>query len=282
MGEALALVSALFFGTAHFLNGLLARRLDSATVALIGQLGGTVLVLLAAPLFAAPHVSGSALGWGALSGIGTGIGVAFLYRGMSNGRFSVVVPLSDVAAVALPVLTGVVLLGDRPPLPAWCGIAAAPAALWLITRSGRGDDERGGGTTALGAHDGLVAGAGFAMQFIALAQADAAAGLWPLVASRAASVLTLLPQIAHHPGRLRLPPRLGWSCLGAGGLGTLAIALYTLATREQLLSLAVVLTALYPAIPVLLGVTVLRERLTRAQGTGLVCAAAAIALISLA
>jgi drug/metabolite transporter (DMT)-like permease len=77
-----------------------------------------------------------------------------------------------------------------------------------------------------------------------------------------------------------MAPRLAWSCLGAGALGTIAIALYTLATREQLLSLAVVLTALYPAIPVLLGVTVLHERLSRAQTIGLVCAAAAIALIS--
>ena len=37
-------------------------------------------------------------------GVGTGIGVAFLYRGLTNGRMSIVVPLSDVGAVALPVL----------------------------------------------------------------------------------------------------------------------------------------------------------------------------------
>lgn len=67
-----------------------------------------------------------------------------------------------------------------------------------------------------------------------------------------------------------------------GALGTTALALYTLATREQLMSRVVVLTALYPAMPVLLGVTVLRERLTRTQKTGLACAAAAIVLISLA
>jgi drug/metabolite transporter (DMT)-like permease len=279
VGEILALVSALFFGTTHFLNGLLARRVDSVAVAVIGQLGGTALILAVAPFVAAPHLGGGPLAWGALSGIGTGVGVGFLYRGLSRGRFSVVVPLSDVAAVALPVLVGVALLGDRPGPPAWCGIAAAPPALWLITRSGRADEDGGDGVAA-GARDGLIAGVGFAVQFIALARADAAAGLWPLVTSRAASVLALLPLIAADPGRLRMAPRLAWSCLGAGALGTIAIALYTLATREQLLSLAVVLTALYPAIPVLLGVTVLHERLSRAQTIGLVCAAAAIALIS--
>ncbi|MET9863440.1 EamA family transporter [Streptomyces smyrnaeus] len=289
MGEALALVSALFFGTAHFLSGLLARRLDSSAVALIGQLGGTVLMLLVAPWSAAPHITGGALGWGALSGVGTGIGVAFLYRGVSGGRFSVVVPLSDVAAVALPVLIGVALLGDRPHLWAWYGIAAAPPALWLIARSARAD-ENGSGIgsdsdssrgIASGAHHGLAAGLGFALQFVALAQADPAAGLWPLVAGRAASVLVLLPLVARRPARPRLSAGSVWGCLGAGSLGTLGITLYTLAAREQLLSLAVVLTALYPAVPVLLGVAVLRERLTRLQGAGLVCAAASMALISL-
>lgn len=79
-----------------------------------------------------------------------------------------------------------------------------------------------------------------------------------------------------------MPGRLAWSCVAAGALGTAAITMYALATREQLLSLAVVLTALYPAIPVILAMTFLHERLTRAQKFGLVCAGAAIALISLA
>jgi drug/metabolite transporter (DMT)-like permease len=47
--------------------------------------------------------------------------------------------------------------------------------------------------------------------------------------------------------------------------GTMAIALYTLATRQQRLALAVVLIALDPVIPVVLGLTVLRERVTRLQ-----------------
>ncbi len=277
MGELLALISALFFGATHFLNGLLARRLDSAAVALVGQLGGTVVAFAVAPLFSASHVSASAVAWGALSGLGTGIGVAFLYRGMGRGHFSIIVPLSDVAAIALPVLVGVALRGERPGLLAWVGIAASLPALWLITRRS-GPDENGG--TASGISDGLIAGIGFALQFIAIAQADEAAGLWPLAASRAASVLCLLPLIVRKPATLRASARSILACLGVGILGTMAMTLYTLATRAQLLSLTVVLTALYPAIPVLLGIIVLRERLNRIQITGLICAGAAIALIS--
>jgi drug/metabolite transporter (DMT)-like permease len=70
--------------------------------------------------------------------------------------------------------------------------------------------------------------------------------------------------------------------VASGATGTLAIVLYTLATREQLLAVAVVLTAMYPVIPVLLGLTLLRERVTSAQTVGLGLAGAAVGLIALA
>ncbi|BCJ34483.1 hypothetical protein Athai_19860 [Actinocatenispora thailandica] len=134
MGELLALAAAVCFGTNHVLSALLARRSGSFAVALTGQIGGTLLVLAAALLIGARHVAPTALGRGALSGLGTGVGISYLYRGMSRGNLSIVVPLSDVAGVALPVLTGVALLGNRPSPLAWCGIAAALPALWLVSR----------------------------------------------------------------------------------------------------------------------------------------------------
>lgn len=275
MGEALALGAALCFGITDFVSALLARRVHSAAVALVAQLGGTALILVAALLVPAPTVTPGALGWGALSGIGTGIGVAFLFRGMGIGQLSVVVPLSDVGGVVLPVLTGVLLLGERPSALCWLGIVAAAPALWLVTHVGRGRP------TAEGSVDGLVSGLGFALQFVALVAVDPAAGLWPLVASRVASVGTILPMaLAARP--LRMPWRFALAAAGSGAVGTLAITCYALATREQLLAVAVVLAALYPVVPVLLGLTVLRERITRTQTAGLGLAGAAVGLIALA
>ncbi|WP_241267610.1 hypothetical protein [Streptomyces scabichelini] len=85
MGELLALASALCFGITHFVNGLVSRRADGVTVALHAQLGGTALSVAAA--LATGHGSPAAvdLGWGVLSGAGTGIGVAFLYRALAKG-----------------------------------------------------------------------------------------------------------------------------------------------------------------------------------------------------
>jgi drug/metabolite transporter (DMT)-like permease len=275
VGEALALTAAVGFGITEFVSALLSRRMHSAAVALVAQLGGSAAILAAAPLVPAPVVTSASIGWGALSGLGTGIGVAFLFRGLTVGPLSVVVPLSDVASVALPVLVGVLILGERPSTLGWLGIVAAAPAVWLITYRGRG------GTTA-GAADGLVSGLGFALQFVALVPVEPAAGLWPLVASRVASVVTVLPIVIGARARLPASPRLLLAAVASGAIGTLAIVCYTLATREELLAVAVVLTALYPVVPVVLGLVLLSERLTWGQTAGLGLACAAVCLIALA
>lgn len=272
MGAVLALGSALCFGIADFAGGLLSRRASAAAVALTGQVFAMVLMLAIAPLVPAADVALPALGWGVLSGIGTGAGMMFLYRGLSHGSMSVVVPLSSVGAVALPVVLGVVLLGDRPSLLAWIGIVVAVPALWFVSRI-----RHGAAVAASGSLDGLVASAGFALQYIALAQADPAAGLWPVAIGRIASVLTILPLTG--PGLSRLPWRITLLAAGNGAVAAAAQVCYALAARYQLLAIAVVLSSLYPAIPVLLGLTALRERLNRQQVLGLVGAAAAIGLL---
>ncbi|GGT33446.1 hypothetical protein GCM10010271_41720 [Streptomyces kurssanovii] len=48
-----------------------------------------------------------------------------------------------------------------------------------------------------------------------------------------------------------------------------------------MLAVAVVLASLYPAIPTVLGLAVLNERVTRWQVTGLVSASAAVVLLTL-
>jgi hypothetical protein len=50
VGEALALGAALCFGITDFVSALLARQVHSAAVALVAQLGGTALILVAALL----------------------------------------------------------------------------------------------------------------------------------------------------------------------------------------------------------------------------------------
>ena len=55
---------------------------------------------------------------------------------------------------------------------------------------------------------------------------------------------------------------------------------YVLATHAGLLSLASVLTSLYPAVTVILAVALLHEHASRVQRVGLVLAGAAVVLIT--
>ncbi|MBP2471590.1 drug/metabolite transporter (DMT)-like permease [Crossiella equi] len=268
-GELLALAAALCFGVTHVVNGLLARRVDGAVVALWAQLGGTVVSLALPLLFPAAPPSWAALGWGALSGLGTGLGVAWLYRAMGKGALSVVVPVSDVGAVALPVLAGLTLWAERPSLTALLGMALALPAIGLLSRSG-------GERLAAGAGLAALSGIGFAVQFVAMARLLPEDGFWPVVASRVVSVLVIRALCRS----VRAPARVALGAVGAGALGTVAVVCYLLSAQRQLLTVAVVLSALYPVIPVLVALLFLRERVSRAQVLGLVGAAAAVVLIA--
>ncbi|WP_116203483.1 EamA family transporter [Amycolatopsis circi] len=264
MGALLALASALSYGFSDFLGGILSRRSGFARVALLGQVGGLVTAAIAAPLVSSAEPRLTDLAWGALSGAGTGIGMVSLFRGMGRGAMSVVVPVSAVVGVALPVLTSVTVFGERPAPAAWAGIALALPALWLVA----------GGTTgtrrALG--DGLIAGFGIAVQYLALAQASPSSGIWPVAAGRVAAIAVVALvalRLAPRSNRTARVSRHDLGSLLAGALAALALVCYLFATRTQFLAVAVVLSSLYPIVPVLLGITALRERLRWRQTIGL-------------
>ncbi|WP_285486948.1 DMT family transporter [Amycolatopsis taiwanensis] len=276
MGELLALASAACYGLSDFAGGLLSRRASFVAVALIGQLSGLALAFVAAAITTSALPGLADLGWGAASGVGTGIGMMFLFRGLSRGAMSVVVPVSAVGGVALPVLVGVTL-GSRPSPVTWLGIALTLPALWLVSQP-----RRGTGRQVLPAMaDGLIASGGIALQYLALAQAGPHSGLWPVVAGRvtAAATIAALAVPVGTGLRLRLPTRHTLTAVMTGGSAALALVCYLLATRDQLMVVAVVLSSLYPVIPVLLGIGVLGERLSRQQIAGTVGAGLAIALI---
>ncbi|WP_037676592.1 EamA family transporter [Streptomyces griseus] len=269
MGALLALTSAVVYGIVDFTGGILSRRTHFATVTFLGQVGGLVLASLAALVVPAEAVGSGDLLWGALSGVGSGAAMHFLNRGLSHGAMSVVVPVSAVTSVALSVLCGVAH-GDRPGGLAWIGIALTVPALWLVSGGGAGE---GGGT-----RDGLLASLGGAVQYLALAQAGPAAGLWPLAAGRAAAVLVLLPTAARHARRTSVV--CGTQAVAVGAGAALGLTLYQLATYQQMLAVAVVLASLYPALPVILGLVLLHERVSLRQVLGLSGAAVATVLLT--
>ncbi|ONF72361.1 hypothetical protein AVR91_0209090 [Amycolatopsis keratiniphila subsp. keratiniphila] len=72
-----------------------------------------------------------------------------------------------------------------------------------VSRSGAGDAE--GAKSSV--RDALIASAGFAVQYLALAQAVPEAGLWPVVASSLAATSAILPIVIRRWNGVRLPWR---------------------------------------------------------------------------
>lgn len=280
MTVVFALVSAILYGVSDFAGGVASRRLSVWPVGLlacVGAFAGSVVVALAEP----GDPSRVDLAWGLLAGIGSGSGTAFLYRGLSAGRMGVVAPVSAVGAVLVPLLVGL-LAGERPDLLAWTGIVLALPGIWLVSREEDGVDGAGTGGGGDGLLDGVLAGLGFGLLFAALGQVPDSAGYWPLVANQTTSVLSMA-LVAVLVGANPLPRRRAEAVgLVPGVLATLAVLFFILATHRGLLSLAAVITSLYPAFTVLLAIVVLRERVHRAQALGLALCALTIVCVSAA
>jgi drug/metabolite transporter (DMT)-like permease len=286
MAILLALVSALCYGTSDFIGGVLSARIKPWTAAFTGQLAGGVLLGLVCLVQGSP-LPVSAVGWGALAGLGGGVGIISLYRGLSTGRMGVVAPISGVLAALVPAAVGVIT-GDRPSLISWLGILAALPATWLIAGS---DDASVDGTAPApasaprsglgeGVLDGLLAGAGFGLSFAAVPQAPASAGHWPVAIELlvAAAVAVVGATVAREDWVPRT--RTALFSISTGVLAAAALASFLEATHHGMLTVTSVIAALYPAATVLLAVVVLRERVHRIQALGLGLCAVAVALVA--
>jgi drug/metabolite transporter (DMT)-like permease len=270
----LALLGAVAYGVSDFIGGLASRRTSVWPVALLACVGAFVSALVLA--FMIPgHPHADDVMWGLLAGLGSGAGTAFLYRGLSAGRMGVVAPVSGVGATTLPVLIGV-LAGERPAPLVWCGIVAALPGIWLVSRDEKGHESTGGSGLA----DGILAGVGFGLLFAALGQVPASAGYWPFAANQLASVLSVTAACLLLGGDPLPRAATQWWGIAAGVLAAAAGLAFLLATHHGLLSVSAVLVSLYPAFTVLLAALVLRERIHRVQGVGLVLCGAAVVLVA--
>ncbi len=202
------------------------------------------------------------------------MGTAFLYRGLARGRMSVVAPVSGVGTALIPVVVGVAG-GGVPTLVASLGIVLALPAIHLVAKV---QDEGAGRGGLL---DGTLAGVGFGLMFTALAQADEAAGLYPLAASQATSVVGVVATAVVLRQAWVPRERGAWRGLLLGPFGATAAGLFVLASQQGLLAIVSVVSSLYPAGTVVLAALVLHERVRRGQALGLALAAVAVSLVAL-
>ena len=279
MGALLGLAAALAYGVSDFVAGVASRRHHFMWVSLLGFVAALV-VSGAAAVTQDVRPQATALLWGALSGVGSAIGTLGLFRGYARGEMAVAGPLSAVGAAAFPTVVGAAL-GERLPLVGLVGVLLAFPAIWMMSRAPQEEDMPRGVARA-GTVDGLVSGAGFGLLFVALAQAGDGSGLWPVMAGEVVAVVLLGAVTAVRRPTWDVDRRWLGIIVAAGLLSIAANILFFLATHRSLLTVAAVLTSLYPGVTVAMGAIWLDERPDRLQKTGLVLGAVAVTAIVVA
>jgi drug/metabolite transporter (DMT)-like permease len=279
MGALLGLAAALAYGVSDFVAGVASRRHHFMWVSLLGFVAALV-VSGAAVVAQDVRPQATALLWGALSGVGSGIGTLGLFRGYGRGEMAVAGPLSAVGAAAFPTVVGAAL-GERLPVVGLVGVLLAFPAIWMMSRAPQEEDMPRGVARA-GTVDGLVSGAGFGLLFVALGQAGDGSGLWPVVAGEVVAVVLLGAVTAVRRPTWDVDRRWLGIIVAAGLLSIAANILFFLATHRSLLTVAAVLTSLYPGVTVAMGAIWLDERPDRLQKTGLVLGAVAVTAIVVA
>ena len=282
-----AVFSSISFGAGDFLGGLATRRMALIAVMLGNQAAALLALLILAwivtPFFLPPHD----LALSILAGISTSIGIPLLYKGLAIGPMSIVAPVTALVAILLPVLYGIVTLGEAPPALTLSGFAIAGMAVFLL---GGGDKlfdalrpsgERPATPLRAFAY-ALGSGTCIATFYVATRNCSPESGLWPLVAARLVALIAMAglaflrrgQQPLAWPGAL-----LALYVFLSGALDGGGNAFYLLAAHSGELGVVATITSLYPATTILLARYTLGERISLPQTVGVVSALAAIAAI---
>ncbi len=208
-----------------------------------------------------------------LAGLAGAVGLAALYRGLSIGNAASVAPTAAVIGAALPVAFGIFMEG-LPSAARLMGFALAFLGIWLVSRSDT--------TERLVSRQGFLlaclAGIGFGCFFILIAQVEPGKILTPLIVARSVEFCTAILLIRVNrlsfPSLTSNPVALLAGVLDAGGN-----VFYLLAKQFIRLDVAAVLSSMYPASTILLASLVLKEKVSRNQGIGVLVCLAAISLI---
>ena len=273
----LGLAAAVLYGIGDFAGGITSRRHGAVTVLLYSYPVGALLMAAMLPFFGG-HLDTRSFSFGLLGGAAGLVGVVVMYSLMTIAPINIISPVTAVLAAIVPVVASV-LIGERPQILAWLGIALGLGAVVLVSRT---TDEHPHGRIGIKIILlAFVSGLGFGLYFVFLARAGDHSGLWPLVVSRFASAALILP-VAYARGAFEaVRGRTLLIVVVAGACDALANMCFLLASRQGLLSIASVLTSLYPATTVILAVWLLKEHTSPLQRVGLALAGGAIVLVTI-
>ncbi|MEU9147007.1 DMT family transporter [Streptomyces sp. NPDC048349] len=286
MTALFALATAVLWGLADFGGGLLTRRIPALTVVVVSQVAA-VLVLGAVVLgTGAWREAGPQLWFAVGAGLVGPVAMFSFYKALALGPMGVVSPLGSLGVV-VPVTVGLVL-GERPGPGQFAGIAVAVVGIVLAG----GPELRGAPVQRRAVVLTLIAAFGFGAVMALIAEASATVtGLFlALFVQRVTNVAVggAALWVRTRRGTPALPsgtgPRVLWGLMPAlafvGLADVAANGTYSIAAQNGPVTVAAVLSSLYPVITALAAFAVLKERLRPVQAAGAGLALAGTALLA--
>lgn len=274
MSVFFGLACAFVWGAADFSGGIAAKRTNPYGAVIIAHGFSLLMLLTLVFLLHEPLPPLPDLLWGWVAGLGGGMGLVLLYTSLANGQMGIASPVSALVTASLPVLFGVFSEG-LPRALTLAGFSLALAAVWLIS---------GGRGFKLPLDKVLMpiaSGIGFAIFLIFLDRGSGQSILWSLIATRLASIPSLL-LVSRFTRQSWQPASDSWlPILLSSVLDSAGNALYAISARFGRMDVAAVLASLYPGSTVLLAWFLLKERLSPLQIFGIAITLAAIVLITI-
>ncbi|MFF4453496.1 EamA family transporter [Streptomyces goshikiensis] len=286
MTALFALATAVLWGLADFGGGLLTRRLPALTVVVVSQIVAVIVLGAVVLGTGAWREAGPQLWFAVAAGLVGPVAMLSFYKALALGPMGVVSPLGSLGVV-VPVAAGLAL-GERPGAGQFAGIAVAVAGIVLAG----GPELRGAPVQRQAVVLTLVAAFGFGavMALIAHASSSVTGLFLALFVQRVTNVAAGggALWLRTRRGTPALPegagPRILWGLLPAlafvGLADVAANGTYSVAAQNGPVTVAAVLSSLYPVITALAAFAVLKERLRTVQAAGAGLALAGTVLLA--
>lgn len=286
MTALFALATAVLWGLADFGGGLLTRRIPALTVVVVSQVVAVVVLGSVVLATGAWNEAGPGLWFAVAAGVVGPVAMLSFYKALALGPMGVVSPLGSVGVV-VPVAAGLAL-GERPGPGQFAGIAVALVGIVLAG----GPELRGAPVQRRAVVLTLVAAFGFGAVMALISHASTTlTGLFlALFVQRVTNVAVggAALWVQTRRGVPALPagtgPRVLWGLLPAlafvGLADVAANGTYSVAAQNGPVTVAAVLSSLYPVVTALAAFAVLKERLRTVQAAGAGLALAGTVLLA--
>jgi len=278
MASLLALFSSLLWGTSDFYGGKLSKKHPALAVTAVSQAIGLLIgvtIVLVSTSWINPDLS-----WegyflpGVMAGSLGFIGLVAFYSGLATGRMGVVAPISALS-VLIPI-TIAFINGEKPTSLQILGMSVA--LIGAVCASG---PEIKGGFAVRPIVLAVIAACGFGGAVAFIAKGSATSALMTMTTMRFTTFIVAIFLFARFRSVGGLSKKDLPILILIGGADFAGNLLLGVATTKGLVSVAVVLGALYPIITALLAYKFLNEVLHKIQYLGIAFAITGVALISL-